>query len=269
MKELAVFFLSVCTPLAATEYLPWLGLPYAFESRFLALGQRYTSVDCSGEAVSIAPRHDLFLTASVCMALPDDVSIEGEVIGARTCKQASDIDHLKVTGRYLIADDVRGDPLSWVVGASISPVFHTALRDISSFHHGRFEGELWSSFGREWAEETWWTKRWWGLVAMGMADWGSPWVRLAAVYERQWQSSHAIRLSVHALGGTGENALSPHHFQGYGSIQHLSLDLSARYTYSWQEGEAFYVTYLYRPYACNFPRHCQQLMVQVYYQFGL
>ena len=96
---------------------------------------------------------------------------------ASTRRQRGGIDHLRATGRYIVLDDVAGDPISLTAGLSYIESFIPGLHDVSSFHHGRAEGELFLSVGKErraWAS---WIRRWWAAGAIGIGDRGSPWLR--------------------------------------------------------------------------------------------
>jgi hypothetical protein len=254
---------------SATEYGPWLGNFYEFELRSSLKYQGYAWL-ASDLHHTKYPSNDFFLNLSLSNAIPDPaISGEFEVTGARTRRQQRDIDQLKLTGRYLWQDDVAGDPYSLVTGLSYTQAFKHSLRDVSSFHHGLYNAELFVSLGQEKADECLWGSRWWGMFAIGIAEQGSPWLRLRLNYDKRWCEKHELGLFLHSLWGLGGKHLHLNDFHGYGLIKHQSIDLGVRYTYVIEYFGNASLEYSYRVYANNFPAYVHRVLAQVLYTFGL
>ena len=275
-----IHFFLYFLPMSATECLPWLGNYYEFEFRSNLRYQTYAWVD-TGSRHDKYLSNDIFLNLSLTNALPDPaIGAEFEVVGAKTRKQgrgssralSGDVDQLKLTGRYLWLDDVAGDSFSLVSGLSYIQAFKSSLRDVSSFHHGLYNGECFISFGRESPGQSFrslWGSRWWGLFALGIAEQGSPWLRFDLAYDNRFGENHEINLFLHSLWGFGGKRLHIHHFHGYGPIKHQSIDVGMRYTYELEYFGNATLEYSYRVYANQFPAYVHQVVAQLLYTFGL
>jgi len=263
-----LFQLYMCRA-TATEYQPWLGNLYEFELRSSLIYQGYHRLS-SGSHLKAYSSNDVFLNVSLCNSRPDPaIGLEIEAREARTRKQGGDIDQLKITGRYVWQDDVAGDPLSLTTGLSYIQAFHNSLKDVSSFHHGFYNTELFVSIGKEKPDETLWSTRWWSLFAVGIAERGSPWIRFHLNYEKRWWENHEMKVFLHSLWGLGERHLRLLHFDGYGAIQHQSIDVGLRYSYLLEFYGSASLEYSYRIYARNFPVYTHHVLARLLYTFGL
>ncbi len=269
IRKWMAFALVTCTfnLLEATQYQPWLGNTLEFEWRTSLLYQNYSSLSSGGHYIK-HPANNLFLDASLSNAF-DNFGGELEVVAASTRRQAGNIDHFKATGRVLWDDDIAGDPFTLTIGLSLSQAFWPAVRDVSSFHHGRGEAELFISVGQETADEIVWDSRWWAMTAFGAGDRGSPWVRIQFAYEKRYCVLHEFKIFLNTLCGLGHKRLKPHDFHGYGSIRHRSVDLGVRYTYVMEYFGSASLEYAYRVYGLNFPVNTHQVLAQILYTFGL
>ncbi|MDP1880844.1 MAG: hypothetical protein Q8K60_07880 [Parachlamydiaceae bacterium] len=262
-----LLLMSAFTRVNATEYQPWVGNIYEFEWRNSLIYQQYSQVS-SGSHLKRKSGHDTFFNVSVLNTI-SEFSPEIEVLGANTHRQPGNIDSLKVNGRYVWKDDVAGDAITLTTGVSLTKAFWPSLKDVSSFHHGLGEAELFVSFGRERSVESDWVSRWWGMVGIGVAERGSPWMRIQGDYDMQWNEKHRLKLFCHTLWGLGRERLHLQHFHGYGSIRHQSVDLGIKYDYQIEFVGSVSCQYSYRVYALNFPAYTHRVVLQVLYTFGL
>ena len=267
IKVFALFILMQSTRGYSTEYQPWLGNICEFELRSSLLYQDYTWLSSNSHLKKHAS-NDFFLNVSLINTIPQ-VGFEIEAVTASTKKQNGDFDHLKATGRYVWYDDIAGDPVSLTGGLSLIYDSPKALRDVSSFHHGRGEGEFFLSLGKENPEETIWRSRWWGMAGIGIADRGSSWLRFQLSYEARLGQENEIKLFLHSLFGCGHKKLRVNHFRGYGDIEHHSIDVGVRYTRLLQFFGNASLEYSYRLYARNYPVYTHQVMAQILYTFGI
>lgn len=272
-----LFLFLIFFPVAGwtTQYLPWLGNFGELEWRNGMRFQTYHHL-LHGSKPRPYASDDLFLESSLATAL-FNFGLELEIIGANTRRQHG-IDQFKVTGRYVWKDDVAGDPFSLLTGVSFIQSFEPSLHDPSSFHHGRTQGEIFLSIGKEFCTEFYddleyeidWNSRGWVMLAMGSATLqGSPWQKMMIAYEKRFGLKHEVRLFAKGLRGLGHKNLRQDHFDGYGSIRHGSVDIGLRYTYLIEFFGSASIEYTNRVYAHNFPAHASQILIEVLYTFGL
>lgn len=252
--------------LNATELKPWFGDQYEYEFRAPLTYQHYHSLAID-QNYHHYPSDDLFLNLSLSNSPSPDFSAEVEMLICNTSASYNGLDCLRLTGRYLWLDDVAGDPISFVTGATLTEAFKGSLNDISCFHHGRNEAEVHVSIGRETSQGELWKSHWWGVAAIGVADKGSPWLRANAAYEVRLGCSQELGFFVDTLWGLGHQRLRPNHFHGYGPVKHQSADFSIRYNYLIELVGSISAKYSYRVYARNFPSQAQLFTLEFYYPF--
>lgn len=252
--------------LVGTELMPWFSRDFEIQTRATYLYQHYDRINKSSHHSFSYHAHDHFLGLSAGISACD-LSAEVELQAANTRRERG-LECLRLTGRYLLSNDILDDCISSAVGFTLTEVSHCALRDPSVFHHGRIEGEFHLSFGKELSCLNFWSSRFWGVVGIGIADRGWPWLRADAVFEKNWCDQHQISLFVHTLWGLGHHDIS-RCFHGYGNIQHRSVDLGFKYTYLLECGMTASFAYSHRVYAVNFPAQANIFAVSILYPFGL
>lgn len=266
----AIFSL-VLLPLfvGATEFAPWFGRYGEIELRTTAFFQFYPYI-----ATPIHPNcyssFDQFCNLSVVSSV-DTVSAEAELSFANTRHRSFGFDCVRLTGRYLLMNDIIGDWLSLTAGVTLIGAGYQALRDLSSFHHGTLELETHIAFGKEVSSHCYWVQRWWGFFAYGVANKGKPWLRGDLTWEKNLCDLQQIQVSVHSLWGIGNrNIFDFKHFPGYGPFRHRSVELGFRYTFILKRLDGrFSLEYARRLYAQNFPAAANRVMLRLYFPFGL
>ncbi len=253
----------------ATDLRPWPTSTLLFLPHADLITQYYQTInaECGNRS---QPSFNNFLNLGMEVGALDLVSLEAEALLARTHEQSFGFDSLRLTARYFWANGIPDDTLSSAVGVTVIPVFKNADHDPGSFHHGSFETEAHLSFGREYSWDRFWTCRWWNVLAIGIADRGSPWVRTQSVWEQNYWDCAQWRLYVNTLWGLGSRSFPCclNEFKSYGSIHHQSIDIGTGYTYFWNETAYFSIDYSYRLYAKNYPSRANTLMLSVIYPFG-
>lgn len=270
IKAILFFVLFCFSQGNAAELKPWLGNFYEFELRSDITYRHYHFL-AENEHLKKSVSNDVFLNLSLCNAIPDPrIGIEFEITEARTREQRGDIDQLKLTSRYWWLDDIAGDAVSLIAGLVYTQAFSKSLKDVSSFHHGLYNGEFFVSMGKEISDDGMlWGSRWWTVFSVGVAEQGSPWLSLSFDYEKRWMEKHGGGLFCKTLWGLGGKNLEAHHFRGYGPINHQSVDVGVRYTYEIDYFGHASIEYSFRPYAKNFPAYTHSLLAQILYTFGL
>lgn len=269
MKKL---FLTLFLPLSlfAIDLEPWYTPSFEFQSELTWFYQSYDKVEVWDSSIPYKS-NDNFAKARLGMSILDTYDIQVEVVGGETRAHSFNFDHVSLTLRYLLMDDVEGDLFSLVVGATGIHANKQAVDDVSSFHHGQSEGELHVSIGKEIPRWDTWSSHWWLVGAVGCADQGSPWVRGNAYAEYQLPTRNLfIRFFGESLWGLGgKNITNITHFKGYGDIKHQSVDAGFRVTYRTDYCGSFYLQYARRFLARNYPKNTNLLTISYVYPFGL
>ncbi len=248
----------------ATDHLPWLGNYMQLEWRQNFAFETFPHYDSTAHIKHQGDR-PLFFNTSLSLRFKEFFSFEVEGVVANTRRQSGGVDHLKGTGRFLILNDIGGDPLSLVLGGSYIQAFIPSLHDPSSFHHGRSQGECFISIGKEKAVEADWLGRLWAFGGIGFAEKGFPWLRGQIAYESKFNEQLEWRLFINGLKGMGSKPLKLHDFQGYGAINHGSLDLGMRLTYQLPIYGNISFEYTRRLYTQNFPSQVDRFLLHFLY----
>lgn len=267
IKILLTCLLVPCC-LLGIDYRPWYPKWLEPQAQLTYLFQSYQSLERPGHDVHHSSQ-DSFVFTSLGMAA---LGFYGELDlnFAKTHERNFAVDSYYIEARYQIFDDVADeDPVSLIAGITIGKASRPALHDYSSFHHAQFEGEIHVAVGKEKSCEQFWTSRWWGVLGIGGGDVGSPWIRCNANWEKNYLECGKWGVFINTLWGLGGNNLSRREeFKGYGPIAHRSIDLGAFYTYPFECGGEFTVSYAFRPYAFNFPQNTSLFSLTFLHPFG-
>jgi hypothetical protein len=253
--------------LTATEFAPWYDNDLEIQSRSKILYQTFNKLGThDGKTCYLS--NDVFLNQSLGISF-DKYAAEVELCAAATRKQHFNLDHLKLTGRYRLLDDITDDPYSVVAGVSFIQAGQPALYDPASFHHGIFGVETHISVGKEVSTGQFWQKRYFGVLAFGLS-YGSPWVRGNFTYLQNVCNLHTFGAFINTLVGFGGQNLKVGSFHGYGTVRHQSVDLGISYSYLIEKIDGELTgDYSYRVYAKNFPKNASRLAVTLWIPFGL
>jgi len=262
-----LWFLIFPSLAMSIDYSPWLGEMLVFDWRNTLLYQNYSEID-SDNHLKNDSANDLFLTTSLSTSVLD-FGLQIEATQAFTHRQQGSLDNLGATLKYVYWDDVAGDPFSITLGLSLIQAFRWSVHDISAFHHGKAESELFVSVGKETACLDEWTYRWSSTAALGLADVGSPWLRFNWEYEYKWPEEDVWKVFCHTLFGLGDKSLNQYHFNGYGAVEHQSVDLGVSYTYLSNYLGKICFHYSRRLYAKNFPANTNLFLIEIFYDFGV
>ncbi len=264
-----IFFLFSFTSLFAREEMPWFEQPFEIQTRLDSRYQHFSQIQRPGTNVAYHS-DDLFVRLSGEVSPWQDIDAEIELNLAHTLQRQFAFDSFRLTGRYLFYDDLLGDPLSLAAGATLTKAWKHAVRDPSTFYHGRLEAEAHCAIGREVPCAPMWLMRFWTFVALGIADTGSPWWRWNIAWEHNFCDRHYLRLFTHTLWGAGSDAFPSliDDFDSYGLIHHQSVDIGIRYFYIIPYFGNVNITYSYRPYALNFPLSTHNITLQFLYIIG-
>lgn len=249
--------------LQSFERLPWFEKDLVFYGRVQDLYQHYSRIQSTKKSFS-HHADDQFVSLGLSASY-SPWSGDIELVFADTNHQHGRWDHCQFTGSYQWMDDIVGDFASVVFGVRYVSASKSALHDVSSFHHGQNEVELSLSVGKEQTVYDSWGSRYWGIAVFGLADHGSPWWRMEAAFEKNWQQVWALRFYANALYGMGGKSIHPHHFKGYGPIKHRSLDMGLRLTRQTEWCGTWSLECAQRVYSRNFPKNATLIQLEFIY----
>lgn len=260
---------SFFTQLVATDLKPWDGTIYSIDIHGSCLLQQFQRLDTKCGTIK-RPEFDAFYELSVLTVPREKVTAEMELSASDTRHRLFGLNVFRLTGRYFWLNDVVDDPVSLATGITVSKIFHAARRNIATFDHGGIACEGHIAVGKEFSCEQFWTARTWGVLGVGCADVGSPWLRANLVWEHNWWERHQLKAFADSVWGLGKNHLTIHpHFQGYGSINYQSVEVGLRYGFRLNNDSLLSIAYAHRVYAKNCPRDANLLKLELCYPFGL
>ncbi len=254
--------------LQATELKPWSRSLYSIDLRGSCLLQQFDKLDTKCATLNRSEL-DGFYNFSALGVL-EDSTVELEFLASNTCDRGFNTNALRLTGRYFWLNDVVDDPVSLVTGLTVSKIFVSSRHNVSLFDHGGIACEAHISIGKENSCEEFWTSRAWGVLGLGVADVGSPWLRANLVWERNWWEIHQLRVFADSIWGFGHDRLRicPS-FHGYGSVNYQAIDVGVRYGYRLCNDALLSVSYAYRVYGRNCPVNVNLVQFEICYPFGL
>lgn len=265
---LFVFCCFSSLSLSATQQSPWFGRDFEFELRQRLSYQTYKEVDVGEGCVDHYGRN-FFLNSSLAIAILDEYSLEVEIDFADTRERSFYFGGGKITGRYLLWNDCIGDPISLVIGTTLAFPTSASLHDFNTLVRGKAECELHLSFGKELACKSDWWLRGWALTAIGIGDYGSPWLRGYGAIEYNRWSQQSASLYVEGIYGLGHSPLNIDHFRGYGPIQYQSIAVGAAYRHLYCDWLILSLDYSYRIHTKNLPKNLHEIGVMLTFPFGI
>jgi len=193
-------------------------------------------------------------TEALSFTLGDSFQAELELEMAVTPRQPYGFRSFAMQGKYLILDDIQGDPVSLAAGVSLREVGSKSVRDVSSPYASYFNTEAIFSVGKEFTKTSDWTTRGYLTGAIGIANKGSAWNRFDAVFEGKIARAHTLKGFLLGYFGYGsETRVNPNAFKGWGYVGHKSLDLGVQYKYQFFLWGEIGLSYAYRVFARFYP----------------
>jgi len=264
------YFFCVIFPLcsSAVELAPW--YPRVFEVQpELGVRSQFSRKIASDHRNCHHSLHATFVNGSIAIPYYQWYG-QVELEFADSSHRTFGVDHATMALCYQVLDDVSGVfPVSLVLSGSLSTATRAALNDLSSFHHGKFEGIVHIAVGKEFSSDQFWCSRFWGAVGLGVADVGSPWFHTKLCAEKNFCNQQRWSVFADGLFGIGDRTLSYQHFHGYGPIAHRSVDLWMTYRREFDCGLRATIGGSYRVYAHNFPKQAISGLISFLYPFGL
>lgn len=268
-KRIGLFLAFLGIPhlaLSAVDLKPWFAEDLLPQGEVFYNYQAFNRIDSSqGNDSLYGYVHRLGFDGS--LAILDTYALQAELLASASHVRSFNFEAGSLTGRLHLSNDILGDALSSIVSVTIRAPLASALRDYSLLYHGLCEWEAALSFGREISCMDHWLSRFWGVVWMGIATQGAPWVGGKIAWERQLCEVHQFELFLEGYGGLGHHALSLNTFQGYGSIRYRGADVGLGYRFLSYCLGTYFFNYSYRPYAYNMPSHLHDVRVGLEFDF--
>jgi hypothetical protein len=254
----------------ALQEAPWLGDVYEFELFTDFLYSQYSKIDHAVVQPSYA--YNNYVTDFDLSFTPtENIDVQWEINLARTPYQTTyGFRSSALQGRYLLLDDIAGDPLSITLGLNTRAVTGRSVRDVSSPYASYWNGEATISLGKEFTKDTDWKTRGFLFASLGIANHGSFWDRFKASFEARIKNVHALQAFGVGYFGYGQNnSVNINAFQGWGKIWHGSIDLGAKYSYYFDLWGTLDFSYACRVLAYSYPEREQTIQVSYTLPFSL
>lgn len=199
-----------------------------------------------------------------------EVELQGAYTGGGGRNRLFDLEGAVAAGRWLLMNDIIGDPVSLTTGVALAYSPNKASKNSSLLRHAPFEAELHFAVGREVTSRATWSSRWWGFGACTFSSKGNPRAEGFLTWEKNFQDKHRLGFFGDYLYGLGSRKLSSiEQFDGYRSLGYRTFKGGIAYTYVmdvWGEVTAKYSRSFYEKYM---PEDRERLSLQLFLPFGL
>jgi hypothetical protein len=266
IKRLSFLFsILYCLQLTAIEYTPWFEEAYS-----LKIKPSYTYGNFNklalGSGLLAYKSYNNFYALNLLTFPGEKWSLELESVAFQTTEHSLNFEYARASIKHQILDDITGeDIVSLALGATFTTPTSDAIHDLSTFHHWYFDSEVYLVVGKERSLNELWTERGYALFGVGSGTKGSCWLHGFIGLEKNICDEHFFRINAEYLKGLGQNnIINPELFNGYASINHISLDLGLGYSYNWFPYVTFSLDYHHRLYAKNFPYNANSIIASIW-----
>ncbi|PCI78151.1 hypothetical protein COB21_01400 [Candidatus Aerophobetes bacterium] len=199
-----------------------------------------------------------------------EVDVQAELDFSRTHRLNFGLQRVGAQARYQLLDDIGGDPVSLILGGQFFYVPTRNMRDVSSPYHGQTNLEAGVSVGKEWSLNLTYVARLWGFVGMGQANRGLPWIKSQLHLDTKCFLGRIFLYGkgYFGLGNTKEINLARFD-NGYGNIEHRSVDLGIKYLAKIGVWGDLTLGYQYRIWAYAFPEKTTIFYLAYRYPFSV
>jgi hypothetical protein len=213
----------------ALEIEPWFSDVYEFHWTGSWVYSRFSSVQAGCPQI-VSPFNANLIYTDLEFCPSPQWCADCDVQLADTAQMAFNFRSAAVQARYLLLDDIVGDPISFLVGGGVRFTSSAALHDVSCPSHANADFEISAALGREFDCSEVWRWRLWCHAALGQANAGSPWVRAVACVQTNIDEKHKWDFFAMAMNGYGRHShVDTEHFNGYAKIRQKSIDIGLRY----------------------------------------
>lgn len=228
-KKLFLLFLISVSSIFALDKAPWFGDVYEFHFLSKYTYSRYNQVNGAlSQPVDAANNNLLHFNLSFAPSM--QWSIDSDLEFNSSPHQEFGFCSVAFQARYLIKDDIIGDPVTFNVGANFRVISDDSLKDVNILYHSTMDFEINSALGKEFSKSDFWRFRTWLYLAAGLASKGSPWLKGEFAIEGNIQEKRKWAIFLQGMQGYGkETLIDINNFNGYGAVRQSNLDIGFRY----------------------------------------
>lgn len=268
-KKIAILIIGYTLPAAAIQQQPWLYSPFQMVSQTSYSYQYFSSVDNAVNPCHYSSSNN-FIYLDFLGAVWPTWDIQIALDFDETSRLSFGVLDVGLQGRYGLLNEFMGDPISLAIWLQGRFVPQDRLTDVVTPYHAIANFELGCSVGKECNYMYTWIWRNYGLCAIGMAERGYPWFRLAYNIEAKFLTRDSLEAFIDGYFGTGpEICVDVCCFDGYASIAHRSIDMGLRYHHYFPVWGAFDISYAIRVYAKSYPSGASTALIRYTLPFSL
>ena len=156
--------------------------------------------------------------------------------------------------KYQLFNDLTGDPVAFLIGTSFRFVSDDNVRDVATPYGGAYNFDFLMSIGKEFDKNGQMEGRVFGLLDLGVATQGMPWLFVDVMGEAVFYDNNWLAVGVdgyYGFGTTTEVNIRKHY--GWASIQHNSMDIKLGYAYKFEVWGELAFQYRRRVVAVSYP----------------
>lgn len=252
----------------AFEQSPWVDSPYLFRFRPSLEVSYFPGVNGGSPSSFSSLNEDLNLNLGVATMSRYEIQLETDFFHSKM--RSFNFESVALQLRNQFMDDIAGAPISLTLGGSYRFVPMHRLHDVAMPYHYLHNFELVSSIGKEWSSPPNWIVRSYGLLAVGIANQGSPWIKANLLIEGAIAKRHEIAAIVESYFGFGfKNQIDIDTFSGYYNVAHRSIDVGLRYAYEFDIYGTLSAKASYRVYAHAYPENLVSILLEYSFPFSL
>ncbi|MBI5274292.1 MAG: hypothetical protein HY860_04475 [Chlamydiales bacterium] len=254
--------------LCAFDQRPWIDEPYLFDLRPSFSLSYFPSVANANQLDFHSLNEDININLGVATMSGCDIQAEIEAFNSRM--KVFNVESIGVQVRKLLFDDIEGDLFSWIIGLNYRVVPHYRLEDVAMPYHYVSNVEAVTSMGKEFSKGPYWIYHIYSMLAAGIANKGSPWMKVDFYGEGLIQDRHEWDVFLKTYFGFGnKNIININKFDGYYDVAHHSIDLGAGYRYHFVLYGSLGINALYRLYAHAYPSHLFAVTIDYCFPFSV
>lgn len=246
-------FLLITAPLCAIKSDPWIPPPYEFNAE---VGYSFAYFPKVNNAVnptsynSFVNTLNLGINGSFTPKLFCELDFEFD----STRKVDFNLESIAPCVKYQILNDLTGDSIALLVGTYFRYVPKNRLQDVATPYAGEFNFDILLSIGKEFDSDGKMKGNTYAMADVGIATVGMPWLLIDVMGEAVFYEHNFLRAGMDGYFGFGkESTVNINDFNGYGNINHNSLNIKLGYAYKFSVWGELAFMYKRRVAALAFP----------------
>jgi|GEM_PF-3830291 len=224
-------FIGGVFPLFALSNDPWIPPPYEFETKVEYAFSYFPSV-----ANAINPpnysSYVNFLAFEINGSLTPEFFFECELEFDNSKKVDFNLLSVAPAIKYQLMNDLVGDPIALLIGTYFRYVPKNRLVDVATEYSGSYNFDFLLSIGKEYEPSENLLGKIFAMFDVGIATVGMPWILADIVGQAVVYKHHILTAGVDGFFGFGsQTVVDIDNFNGYGDIDHNSMDIKLGYGY--------------------------------------